>query len=520
MTHRISPPRIVPMRIRTAAALLAALSAPACATAQAPGAAADAWRIPELPPGAAVAPAEHAQRRAALAREMANGVLVVFGEGDPVPERLPFVQSPAFRYLTGVTEPGAALVLSKRDGRVTERLFVRRRNAAREVWDGARLGTEGAASLTGIPTRNADELDTVLDSLLAAGGTLYTVGRAEPGARRTLPAAEQQWQAVVRRHPDVARQSLAPALSGLRGRKSARELDLLRRAVLVTLAAQREAMRAIEPGMNEFEVQALVEATFRRHGADGPSFGSIVGSGPNATTLHYRTADRFMAAGELVVMDVGASYRGYAADVTRTVPVSGRFTPEQRAVYEVVLQAQKAAEATVRAGSGWAQASGAADSVLADGLTRLGLMDAPGATYECRPGARCPQLQLYYMHGLGHGIGLDVHDPDVSFGRGFQVGSAFTLEPGIYVRADVLDHLPDTPANRELRARLGPAIARHAGTGVRIEDDYVLTERGLERLSAAAPREVGEIEALMAEASPWNASRHAEAVEWYRETTP
>jgi Xaa-Pro aminopeptidase len=510
------------MRPRLLTALLAAsMAATSAAAAQAPSPPRDAWRIDDLPPGAPVSAAEHAARRAALAAAMEDGVLLVFGESEPAQELLPFVQSPAFRYLTGITEPGAALAIARRGGAVREVLFVRRRNPAREVWDGVRLGAARAAERTGIAARDAEEMDAVVDSLLAGGGALYTVTRPEAGgSRRPLSAGEQRVLAVARRHPALPRLSLGSTLGTLRGRKSARELDLIHRAVLVTLAAQREAMRAVEPGMNEFEIQALIEATFRRHGADGPSFGSIVGSGPNATTLHYRSADRFMAAGEVVVLDVGASYRGYAADVTRTLPVAGRFSADQRAVYGIVLEAQKAAERQVRVGAGWAEASAAADRVLAAGLARLGLIDAPDATYECRPGGTCRQLQLFYMHGLGHGIGLDVHDPDVSFGGGFQVGSAFTLEPGIYVRADVLDHLPDTPANRALRERRGPAVARYAGIGVRIEDDYVLTAGGLVRLSAGAPREADEVEALMAEPSAWNAARHAEAVEWYRETTP
>jgi Xaa-Pro aminopeptidase len=243
-----------------------------------------------------------------------------------------------------------------------------------------------------------------------------------------------------------------------------------------------------------------------------------VGSGPNSTTLHYRAADRYMQDGEMLVMDIGSSFNGYAADVTRTVPVNGRFSPEQRAIYEIVLAAQKAAEEQARVGSSMARLNQAATRTIAQGLARLGLIESPQATYDCeRGGGQCPQVAMFYMHGLGHGIGLDVHDPDATT---FANGSAFTIEPGIYVRADVLDYLPDTPRNRQLIARLRPLIARYRNIGVRIEDDYFVTGGRVERVTAGAPREIDEIEALMAMESSWNRERRPEMVEWYRGVTP
>jgi Xaa-Pro aminopeptidase len=268
-----------------------------------------------------------------------------------------------------------------------------------------------------------------------------------------------------------------------------------------------------------------VEFTFRRNGAERPAYSSIVGSGPNSTTLHYRDADRFMQPGEVLLMDVGASYRGYAADVTRTVPVDGTFSPEQRAIYAIVLEAQKAAESAVRPNTSWQQVSAAADRVLATGLARIGLIDAPEATFDCAaPGGRvgtCPQMRLFYMHGLGHGVGLDVHDPDVYLTYGtFQRGSAFTIEPGIYVRADVFDFLPDTPGNRAMIERRRAAVERHRNIGVRIEDVYFLTDTGVERVSAGVPREIEEVEALMREAGLAQQQRRPDVVEWYRATEP
>ncbi|HVF39033.1 MAG TPA: M24 family metallopeptidase, partial [Gemmatimonadaceae bacterium] len=314
-------------------------------------------------------------------------------------------------------------------------------------------------------------------------------------------------------------------LSEIRRVKSAAELDLIRKAVDITVIAQREAMRFAEPGMNEFELQALIEYTFRRNGADRPSFSTIVGSGPNSTTLHYNADDRFMNAGEVAVMDIGASYRGYAADVTRTIPVSGKFTPDQRAIYQIVRNAQASAERQAKPGALGRYLTDSASATLAEGLAGLGLIESRSATYDCDAAAsrQCSQLSLYYMHGLGHGIGLDVHDPGAApGGRIGQLplveGTAFTIEPGIYVRANLIDIIPDTPKNRLLKAKIRTMVNRYANIGVRIEDDYIVTATSVDWISRA-PREIAEIEAEMRK--PYVPSPRSPAmVEWYRATTP
>ncbi|HEU4882713.1 MAG TPA: Xaa-Pro aminopeptidase [Longimicrobium sp.] len=505
------------------AALLAWTPAAAQRPVPAPSGSPDrGWTLPAAPASAPIPREEFAARRRALAEHMSDGVRVVMGSDESGASYQAFAQTPDFRYLTGLTEPSAMLVMSRRGAEVTEHLFVAPRDPSREVWEGARLGAEGAARLTGIPAHGADESDGVLDDLLRDVTTLYTL---TPERGRGFQSTEQQYIAMLRReHASIRRVlDLSSALLDLRKTKTPAELDMLRRAVYITVLAQREAMRAVEPGMNEFEVHALIEGTFRRYGAERPGFGSIVGSGPNATTLHYRRADRFMQDGEVVVMDIGASFNGYAADVTRTVPVNGRFSPEQRAVYEIVLAAQKAAEEQARPGVTLGRLNQTATRVIADGLTRLGLIEGAQATYDCRRGeatATCPQVGMFYMHGLGHGIGLDVHDPDAAYSGGLVNGSAFTIEPGIYVRADALDYLPDTPRNRQLIARLRPALERYRNIGVRIEDDYFVTGGRVERVTAGAPREIAEIEALMAMESFWNRERRPEMVEWYRGITP
>ena len=504
-----------------AAALLAGHAA---AQVPAPASSLDrGWTVPAGPLAPAPIPREEiAARRQALVQQMGDGVFIYMGAEEPSASWSAFAQESRFRYLTGYDEPGAMLVISKRGGQVSERLYVMPRDPASEIWNGARIGAEGAARMTGIPAYDQARMAPALDSLLAGAATLYTL---TPERGRGVQSPEQQFIQNLRSQHAGIRQvtDVSDRLRTLRGRKSAAELDMLRRAIHITSLAQREAMRAAEPGMNEFEVHALIEGTFRRYGSERPAFGSIVASGPNSTTLHYRTADRYMQAGETLVMDIGASYNGYSADVTRTIPVGGRFTPEQRAVYEIVLAAQKAAEAQARPGVTMSRLNQAASAVMAQGLVRLGLMDSDTATFDCERGGAvrpCPQLSLYYMHAIGHGIGLDVHDPEIGYTAGFAVGSAFTLEPGIYVRADVLDYLPDTPRNRAFRQRVRGALERYRNIGVRIEDDYLVTEQGLERPSEGAPREIDEIEALMGQESLWNRERRPEMVEWYRGVHP
>jgi Xaa-Pro aminopeptidase len=495
------------------------------ATATAAPAIADDFQLPPLPAARPTSPEEYASRRTALAATMQDGVFVAFGSPNPDLDYLPWAQEANFRYLTGILEPEAGLVMVKAGERVEEYLFVQERDPSRELWEGARLGVEGARAVTGLTSFTSDRMVPVLDSLVARHGTLYVLAppptSLESGT--VLTRDQQIIQRIVETHAGTRVVPVADALQELRARKSPTELDYIRRAVQITTLAHREAMKSLRPGMNEFEIQGLIEYTFRRHGAERPAFLSIVGSGPNTTTLHYRSADRVMNDGELLLMDVGASYRGYAADVTRTAPVSGEFSADQRAVYEIVLEAQKAAEQQVRAGRSWTDANAAASLVIATGLARLGLIDAPNATYGCsspQTGNRCPQFLLYYMHALGHGVGLEVHDPDASYFGAFEVGSAFTLEPGIYVREDVLSYLTDTAENQAMVRRLRPAVARYAGIGVRIEDVYIVTEAGADRVSQGVPREVDEIETLMREPGLGQLLRRGDIVDWYPATSP
>jgi Xaa-Pro aminopeptidase len=444
-----------------------------------------------VPALAQVTQAEYAARRAALSKELpGDGVVVVMGAVEPKHDYDLFVQDRNFFYLTGFLEPDAALVMVHKGGNDRTMLFVQPKDPAQEVWTGARLGAAGVRDRLALDGRDATTLRKVTDSLKAANA-----GLKELDARA--------------------------AVERLRGTKSAAELQLLRTAAQISALAQGEVLRAIAPGMAEFEVQALAEYTFRRNGADGPAYGSIVGSGPNSTTLHYNANDRFMRSGEVVNMDMAASYGGYAADLTRTVPVNGKYSPEQREIYQIVYDAQQAGERQVKAGGSVKASSDSATEVIKAGLTRLGLIESPDARIDgCEEGAGCYQFRLYYMHGLSHPIGLEVHDVDQWSRSGrFDVGSAFTIEPGIYVRGNTLDIIPHTPGNTRLLEKIAPAVKKYANIGVRIEDDYIVTGAGVERITAGAPREMDEIEREMARhITP--AGRDSAMVEGYKKIRP
>ena len=457
---------------------------------------------------------EYAQRRATLASQLTDGVFVIRGATSPVMDYLSFYQSNGMLYLSGYREPDAALVLNKRGSQSDWTLYVQTKVPAQEVWSGRRYGPDSASKATGLATRPIGDFEPTVDSLLRATPRLsFHADLAEGGD--TLNGDDKFVNELRRKHSGLQVTGVNALVNRMREKKSAAEMDLIQRAAAISMEAHAEAARVLEPGMNEFEIQALIEYTFRRYGGDRPAYASIVGSGPNSTVLHYNRDDRYMKAGDLLLIDAAASFGGYAADITRTFPVSGKFTPEQRAVYQIVRDAQAAAERAAKPGVKWADVSRAASAEISLGLAKLGLIDSVGASYACGPDGsrRCPQASLYYMHGLGHGIGLAVHDPDQKDRDGIAVGSAYSIEPGIYVRQELLDIIPKA-GNEEFIARIASAVRKYANTGVRIEDNYVVTTEGVKWVSCVA-READEVEALMREPVKGPAVRDAEKVGWY-----
>jgi Xaa-Pro aminopeptidase len=461
---------------------------------------------------AQITTAEYAARRQALAARIDSGIVLAFGRREPVNHWPPFYQNPHFRYLTGFLESNAAFVMVKRGGTASSTLFVEKPNARTALYLGDRKTLAQVGEELGLAARYTDDLVAVADSLARTRLPFYVITDAQSAefvARDSLSYQIAFIAAFRQKHRDVKLVNATPIVDQMRGRKSEAELALIAKAADISARAHEEIMRVIRPGMKEAEIQAVMEATYRKLGADGPGYTSIVGTGGNSTILHWPASFREAKAGEVVLMDVAAYYDGYSADITRTVPVDGAYTEEAKDVYRVVLEAQKAAERQIKAGTPRNAPTDSAYVVLKEGLVRLGLIESTTASFDppfglC-PGnwanadGSCPQWYLYVYHGFIHGIGLDVHDPsqfsNVPPNR-FQDGDAFTIEPGIYVREAVFRDLPDTPRNRQLIAHAKAAAARYKNVGVRIEDDYLIRDGKLVRLSTFAPREIEEIEAL------------------------
>jgi Xaa-Pro aminopeptidase len=450
---------------------------------------------------------EFAARRDSLAKRIDSGVVVAFGGRTPVTDFGPFHQIPAFHYLTNFDEPDAAFVMVVRRGVGSPTLFVTPADPRAAFYYGWRPDSAAVRKTLGISARPFASLAAVVDSLAGSGLPFYTLNDFEDAdfARAdSLTRGRVFMRGVAERHAGVVVNDAHAIVNELRAKKSAAEIALLRRAAEISSEGHRAAMLAPMP-QHEYELQAVLEYNFTRLGGTRPAYGSIVGSGQNGTQLHYMKDRGETKPGELIVIDAAAEYEGYAADITRTIPVSGTFTPEQRKMYQIVRDAQAAAERNSKPGKSAQAAQDSSVAVRLRGLAALGLVESEDATFDppwqanCeRTPTSCKQGMFWMIHGISHGLGLAVHDPaQFSFGdRVYKPGDVFTIEPGVYVSTRMLDALPDTPKNRAFINKVRPVVARYENTGVRIEDDYVVTETGLERISTA-PREIAEIEALM-----------------------
>jgi len=425
-------------------------------------------------------------RRARLLEAMQSGVGIV----PTAPERLRNRDSDYlyrfdsyFYYLTGFPEPDALLVLVAGD-KPRSVLFCREKNPERELWDGYRHGFEAARDTFGFDEAHPiGELDEKLPELLANQPTLFFA----PGMDPAWDARVMGWLNQVRAKARMG--VVAPAdirdirsiLDEMRLVKDEHEIATMRRAAELSAGAHVRAMRAARPGMMEYEIEAELLHEFRRHGAQFPAYWPIVASGPNACVLHYRENDRLMAEGDLLLIDAGGELDGYAADITRTFPVSGTFSGPQRAIYELVLAAQAAAAAEIKPGNRWDMPHDAAVKVLAQGLIDLGL-----CTGTLDAVVESGDYKRFYMHRTGHWLGLDVHDAgdykEAGEWKLLRPGMTLTVEPGCYIRP--AENVPEQFWN----------------IGVRIEDDALVTEAGCELITAGAPKSVADIEALMRDA--------------------
>ena len=414
-------------------------------------------------------------------------------------------------YLTGITQPDTILVLVPGATSTREVLFVREPNPAREHREGHILTRSEVTEQSGVKTVHyldefepfvtslfnqrayglrRNEVSTDFDAFFEAVGA-NRAKLALPFGPRPAPSAPltdpYEFAARVRdRFLNVSFVDSFPIISNLRQIKTPYEQSVMTRSAVISSDAHRAGMAAARPGRYEYEVEAAIEQVYLANGAMSPGYPSIVGSGPNATILHYGASSRQMQAGEILLVDAAGSFEGYTVDITRSYPISGTFTEAQKDIYRLVLQAQEAGMKAARVGNKTSDVEKAAEEVIKAGLLSLGLItDVKGE-----------QFRTWYTHGICHWIGLDVHDVG-DYQRPLAAGMTFVVEPGLYIRPQALDELPDTPDNRAFKAAVLPAVKKYAQIGIRIEDSFLLTDTGLTRLSSTVPRTIEEVEAFM-----------------------
>lgn len=499
---------------------------------------------------------ELAGRRARVAQAVGPKGILVLLSGEPRvyanDVNYHYRQENNLYYLTNLKQKGATLVLTPGNVALPEILFLPRRVPLRETWTGHMYSVEEASQISGIkeiweasefepfakavrnrqpylpnpenillsapssgPSETAAARPSSFEGLFAAASDGQAQLFVLPGQQEQRFAAE--WVSTVPAPPSPAT-SPAPALADrpapigapastpsgytvenaarifaeLRLRKSPMELALMQHAIDITTEAIERSWVAAADAKWEYEIDAVVLYTFKLRNADHWGYPPIVGCGPNATTLHYEESQGPVKPGDLFLMDVGAEYDHYTADVTRTFPVTGKFTPAQAEIYQIVYDAQEAGAKMARPGKFVSDVDRAATEVIKDGLLKLGLITDRNSN----------QYRLWFMHGTSHWLGMNVHDVGF-YGTKLGPGMVFTNEPGIYVRADALDYMPPgwVVADWEkFKAAVRPAFERHKNTGVRIEDDLQITANGVEWMTKALPRKISEIEDFIARA--------------------
>jgi len=430
----------------------------------------------------------YARRRKQLMRMAGDEAILILPAAKEVVRsrdtHYPYRQDSDFWYLTSFAEPDAVLVLVPGRKHGETLLFCRERDPEREAWDGPRHGPEGAVETFGCDDAYPiGDLDDILPGLLEGRTRVYYHFGRDQEFDLKLIGWLNRVRALVRQgaQPPHEFLELGHLLDEMRLFKDRDELKLMQRAADISVLAHETAMRAVRGGMREYELQAEIERVFRQHDAE-PAYGSIVGAGSNACVLHYRVNNAPVNDGDLVLVDAGAEYRGYAADITRTFPVNGRFSKEQRALHDLVDAAQRAACAQARPGVPYEAGHHAAVATLTEGLLRLGLLKG-----KLEKNIADGSYRRFYRHKTGHWLGLDVHDVgEYRFdgeSRLLEPGMVFTIEPGLYIAPD------DTGVDAKWR-----------GIGIRIEDDVLVTKDDHEVLTRGLARSADEIEALMAKA--------------------
>lgn len=394
-------------------------------------------------------------------------------------------QDSDFYYLTGFNEPEAVAVLAPHHGEHRFVLFVQPKDREKEVWSGYRCGVEGAKEIYGADIAYPiTELDDKLPQYLQKAERIYYhLGRDSHFNDRMI----RHYQNLLATRPrrgtgPIAIEDTGPIIHGLRLHKSDFEVDLMRQAADIAVSAHNHAMSIARPGSYEYEIQAEIEHIFRLQGGMGPAYPSIVAAGKNACVLHYIENNYQMQEQELLLIDAGCAYKYYNSDITRTFPINGKFTPEQKALYEIVLEAQKQAIQEVKPGNGFDAPHKKAVQIITEGLIEVGLLKG-----EVNQLIQEGKYKQFYMHRTSHWLGLDVHDVGVyqhgEVPQVLQTGQVLTIEPGLYV-------VPHTPPAEDQP----PIDDRWVGIGIRIEDDVLVTPQGNEVLTAGVPKEISDLQ--------------------------
>ena len=429
------------------------------------------------------------ERRKQFMERMVSGAIAFFASAPVRPRNgdvdYEYRQDSDFFYLTGFEEPEAFCVLAPGHPKYEFVLFVRRRDKEKETWNGLRAGVEGAVQNYGAEFAHPiEQLHEILPEFLENATALYYQIHKNPQIDSKifdmLDFVRQKYRSGIYPPPQIIDPSRI--LESMRVIKRPEEIEAMKTAAHISAEAHTAAMKAVKPGMHEYEIQAVIEYTFRRNGSRRNGYPCIVGSGPNTCILHYTENQRKMEPDDLLLVDAGAEFDYYTADITRTYPVSGKFKPEQRELYEVVLDAQKKAIHAVRPGINFAQVHAVAVEALTEGMIHLGLLS--GSVEE---NLQNHSYMKYFIHRTGHWLGMDVHDTGVYRNgdqwRMLEPGMVLTVEPGLYIGAE--------------------DESRFRNNGIRIEDDVLVTEDEPFVLSQACPKEIPDLEAIIGKNHPW-----------------